>query len=203
MKGKVCDVQWDDSEGVDLWKSHTDFLEAAKDNVMSDVVAALYLLTEPWFDDRTNCTRMILPILEIGSALAPTTNDETTNLPRDFFEALIIREDWRECVSAVKSEIDSWNMFEAATVVPYESMARGASIIPLEELFSVKRNGKKKFRQYAMGNLLKEGKDFGETFSSTVSGDGLRWFCSLAVTCDLCENNKGMGCTDGLSAMRT
>jgi hypothetical protein len=47
----------------------------------------------------------------------------------------------------------------------------------------VKRNGKKKFRQYAMGNLLKEGKDFGETFSSTVSGDGLRWFCSLAVTC--------------------
>jgi hypothetical protein len=62
-------------------------------------------------------------------------------------------------------------------------MARGASIIPLGELSSVKRNGKKKFRQYAMGNLLKEGKDFGETFSSTVSGDGLRWFCSLAVTC--------------------
>jgi hypothetical protein len=81
MKGKVCDVQWDDSDEVDLWKSHTDFLEAAKDNVKGDVVAALYLLTEPWFDDRTNCTRMILPILEIGCALAPTTNDETTNLP--------------------------------------------------------------------------------------------------------------------------
>ncbi len=62
-------------------------------------------------------------------------------------------------------------------------MESGASVIPLGELFSVKRNGKKKFRQYAMGNLLKEGKDFGETFSSTVSGDGLRWFCSLAVTC--------------------
>jgi hypothetical protein len=71
-------------------------------------------------------------------------------------------------------EMDSWNMFEAAVVVPWESMARGASIIPLGELFSVKRNGKKKFRQYAMGNLLKEGKYFGETFSSTVSGDGLR-----------------------------
>jgi hypothetical protein len=74
-------------------------------------------------------------------------------------------------------------MFEAATVVPFDSMERGASLIPLGELFSVKRNGKKKFRQYAMGNLLKEEKDFGETFSSTVSGDGLRWFCSLAVTC--------------------
>ena len=33
IKGKVCDVQWDDSDGVDLWKSHTDFLEAAGDNV--------------------------------------------------------------------------------------------------------------------------------------------------------------------------
>ena len=182
MKGKVCDVQWDDSDGVDLMKSHTDFLEAANDKVSGDVVAALYLCSEPWYDDRTNNTKMMLPILEVGTALTPATGDDTTNLPRDFFEALI-REDWREWVSAVKAEIESWSMFEAATVVPYVSMSRGASIIPLGELFSVKRNGKKKFRQYAMGNLLKEGKDFGETFSSTVSGDGLRWFCSLAVTC--------------------
>jgi len=65
----------------------------------------------------------------------------------------------------------------------------------LGELFSVKRNGKKKFRQYAMGNLLKEGKDFGETFSSTVSGDGLRWFCSLAVTC--AEKIKGWDAQTG------
>ncbi len=76
-------------------------------------------------------------------------------------------------------------MFEAATVVPYGSMEKGASVIPLGELFSVKRNGRgESFRQYAMINLLKEGKDFGETFSSPVlaSGDGLRWFYSLAVT---------------------
>ena len=38
IKGKVCDVQWDDSDGVDLWKSHTDFLEAAGDNVKGDVI---------------------------------------------------------------------------------------------------------------------------------------------------------------------
>jgi hypothetical protein len=30
IKGKVCDVQWDDSEGVDLRKSHTYFLEMGK-----------------------------------------------------------------------------------------------------------------------------------------------------------------------------
>jgi hypothetical protein len=181
-KGKVCDVQWDDSEGVELMKSHTDFLEPANDKVKGDAVLALYLVNEPWFDDRGSSIKMILPILEVGSALTQAADNDATSLPKDFFEALV-REDWRDWVSAVKAEMDSWNMFEAATVVPWESMGRGASLIPLGELFSVKRNGKKKFRQYAMGNLLKEGKDFGETFSSTVSGDGLRWFCSLAVTC--------------------
>jgi hypothetical protein len=182
MKGKVCDVQWDDSEGVELMKSHTDFLEMANDKKEGNVLVALYLLTEPWYDDRLNTIGTILPVLEVGAALAPAGGNETTSLPKDFFEALV-REDWRDWVLAVKTEMDSWSMFEAATVVPYGSMKSGASIIPLGELFSVKRNGKKKFRQYAMGNLLKEGKDFGETFSSTVSGDGLRWFCSLAVTC--------------------
>ncbi len=113
---------------------------------------------------------------------ASIASHDVTSMPWDFFEALV-REDWRDWVLAVKTEMDSWSMFEAATVVPFESMERGASLSPLGELFSVKRNGKKKFRQYAMGNLLKEGKDFGETFSSTVSGDGLRWFCSLGVTC--------------------
>ncbi len=34
-----------------------------------------------------------------------------------------------------------------------------------------------------MGNMLKKGRDYGETFSSTISGDGIRWFFSLAVTC--------------------
>lgn len=102
--------------------------------------------------------------------------------PRDFYEALL-RDDWRDWVQAVKNENDSWSMFEASSEIPYEQMERGASIIPLGELFSIKRSGKHKFRQYALGNLLKEGKDFGETFSSTVSGDGLRWFCSLACAC--------------------
>jgi hypothetical protein len=76
MKGKVCDVQWDDSEGVQLMKSHTDFLE-------------------PWYDDRLNRIGTILPVLEVGAALAPAGGNETTSLPRDFFEALV-REDRRD-----------------------------------------------------------------------------------------------------------
>ena len=70
-KGKVCDVQWDDSEGVELMKSHTDFLEAANDKVKGDAIIALYLVNEPWFDDRGSSIKMILPILEVGSQLVP------------------------------------------------------------------------------------------------------------------------------------
>jgi hypothetical protein len=46
-----------------------------------------------------------------------------------------------------------------------------------------------------MGNMLKKGRDYGETFSSTISGDGLRWFFSLAVTCG--KKIKGWDATTG------
>jgi hypothetical protein len=130
IKGKVCDVQWDDSEGIDLMKSHTDFLELDRDGKKDGAMMAMFLQNEPWFSDRMDSIKTILPVLEVGAALTPVASHETTSLPRDFFEALV-REDWRDWVLAVKTEMDSWNMFEAATVVPYDSMTRGASIIPL------------------------------------------------------------------------
>ncbi len=43
IKGKVCDVQWDDSVEVDLMKSHTDFLERADDGIEGNALMALYL----------------------------------------------------------------------------------------------------------------------------------------------------------------
>ena len=63
------------------------------------------------------------------------------------------------------------------------------------ELFSKKRSGAYKFRQYAMGNLLKAGKDYGDTFSATASADGLRWFVSLACACG--KLIKGWDATTG------
>jgi hypothetical protein len=107
----------------------------------------------------------------------------------------MMKEDWREWVSAVKKEIESWHLFDAAQEVRYEDMEKGATIIPLGELFTRKRCGKYKFRQIAMGNMLKKGRDYGETFSSTISGDGLRWFFSLAVTCG--KEIKGWDATTG------
>ena len=35
-----------------------------------------------------------------------------------------------------------------------------------------------------MGNMLRPGVDFGETFSTTVSGSGVCAFYSVATTCD-------------------
>jgi hypothetical protein len=74
-------------------------------------------------------------------------------------------------------------------------MEKGAFLISLGELYTIKRNGQHKFRQYVMGNLLKAGKDYGDTFSSTVSGDDLRWFCSLAAACN--KRIRGWDATTG------
>jgi hypothetical protein len=126
----------------------------------------------------------IMASLEVGCALKRSEENEETSWPKDFFEALV-RNDWRHWVMAVQKENESWRTFDASGEVRYEDMERGASIIPLGELYTIKRNGQHKFRQYAMGNLLKAGKDYGDTFSSTVSGDGLRWFCALAAACNM------------------
>ena len=132
--------------------------------------------------------------LEVGSALKRSEENEESSWPKDFFEALV-RNDWRDWVVAVQKENESWRTFNASAEVHYDEMERGASIIPLGELYTIKRNGQHKFRQYAMGNLLKAGKDYGDTFSSTVSGDGLRWFCSLAAACN--KRIRGWDATTG------
>jgi hypothetical protein len=124
----------------------------------------------------------ILPVLEMNAKLTKSASDEPGNLPRDFWQAMVSPE-WREWISAVKAEIESWDLFEAVEEVSFDDMEWGATIIPLGELFTIKRTGKHKFRQIAMGNLMKEGRDYGETFSSTVSGDGIRRFFALAAVC--------------------
>jgi hypothetical protein len=173
INGKIYDVLWEDDVQMKTHVRHLIYQSNLREKNENDEEPRLFGLVNK---------ETILPILAVGGALSQSQDDSASSWPRDFYEALL-RDDWREWVQAVKNENDSWSMFEASSEIPYEQMERGASIIPLGELFSIKRSGKHKFRQYALGNLLKEGKDFGETFSSTVSGDGLRWFCSLACSC--------------------
>jgi hypothetical protein len=99
--------------------------------------------------------------------------------PKNFLEA-IIRPDWRSWIEAVKKEIVSWLTFQAYSEIPFADKTPKASIVPLGELYTRKRDLSYKFRQYLMGNLLRKGKDFDETFSCCISWDGIRWCASVA-----------------------
>jgi hypothetical protein len=96
-----------------------------------------------------------------GKFIASANNSEIREITHHVFTSRISRSYWRQVMfETYQNENDSWAMFEASSEIPYEQMEKGASIIPLGELYSIKRSGKHKFRQYALGNLLKEGKDF-------------------------------------------
>ena len=193
VKGKKAGVVYEGGEEIyDTYLAHLENLGKDLVDEPGDVVATVCYKGKWYKKSQTFYT--IMAALEVGSALKRSEESEETNWPKDFFEALV-RKDWREWVVAVQKEIESWRTFGASEEVSYEEIERGASIIPLGELYTIKRTGQHKFRQYAMGNLLKAGKDYGDTFSSTVSGDGLRWFCSLAAACNM--RIKGWDATTG------
>ncbi len=91
---------------------------------------------EGWFKTNTSIV-CVLPILEVHAQIHDAVHDEPRNWPKDFLQAMM-KEDWREWVSAVKKKIESWHLFDAAEVVAYDDMERGATIIPLGELFTRK-----------------------------------------------------------------
>ncbi len=137
---------------------------------------------------------MIVAIL-IGEVLKkePDPNDKA-QWPKDFFVALI-KPEWREWVAAVKKEIESWLVFNAYTEINFVGRKPGSSIVPLGELYTRKRDGSFKFRQYLMGNLLKKGKDFDETFSACISWDGIRW--SMSIACATGKEVRGLDAVTG------
>jgi hypothetical protein len=119
--------------------------------------------------------------------------------PKNFFEALI-RPDWRCWVEAVKKEIASWLTFDAYSEIAFSEKTPGASIVPLGELYTRKRDLSYKFRQYLMGNLLRKGKDYDETFSSCISWDGIRWCASVA--CAMSKQIRGCDAVTGFLQAR-
>jgi hypothetical protein len=121
----------------------------------------------------------VMIMMAAGPKKESDPNDKSL-WPKDFFQAMC-KPDWREWVTAVKKEIESWLVFNAYSEIAFMDRKPGSSIVPLGELFTRKRDGSYKFRQYLMGNLLKQGKDFDETFSACISSDGIRW--SAAVAC--------------------
>ena len=119
--------------------------------------------------------------------------------PKNFFEALV-RPDWRSWVEAVKKEIQSWLTFDAYTQILFAEKPAGSSIVPLGELYTRKRDLTFKFRQYLMGNMLRKGKDYDETFSCCISWDGIRWCTSLA--CAMSKEIRGCDAVTGFLQAR-
>jgi hypothetical protein len=125
----------------------------------------------------------MVTVMIVNSLKAPKDPLDKEGWPKNFFEA-IVSPDWREWILAIKKEIASWQDFNAYTEIPFGQRKPGSSIVPLGELFTRKRDLSFKFRQYLMGNLLKKGKDFDETFSSCISWDGIRWCAAVACATD-------------------
>ena len=101
--------------------------------------------------------------------------------PKDFFE-ILVRSDWRKWVEAVKSEIQGWHDNDAVEIVMFKDVPASARVVPLGELYTIKRDGRYKFRQYLMGNLLRPGLDFEDSYSTTISSTGITVFYSLSTT---------------------
>ncbi len=159
MKGKKAVVVYEggketyDTEKTQLEKEDSEeVVETPTDNAVATIC-----YKGKWYK-KSQTFYTIMATLEVGMALKRSNESEESSWSKDFFEA-IVRNDWREWVGAVQKENESWRTFEAAAEVNYVDMTRGASIIPLGKLYTIKRNGQHKFRQYAMGNLLKAGKD--------------------------------------------
>jgi hypothetical protein len=120
----------------------------------------------------------IIALLVTGK---PIKKKKDSGFPKDFFEVLV-REDWRKWVEAVKRELEAWDENNVVEVVDIEDVPTTAKIVPLGELYSIKRDGTYKFRQYLMGNLLREGIDYDNNFSTTISSTGITVFYSMATT---------------------
>ena len=86
-------------------------------------------------------------MLEVGAELKHSNDDLKSAWPKDFVEA-IARSDWREWVAAVEKEVDvdGWRDCNTSEEVKVEDMARGAKVMPLGELYTIKRDGRYKFR---------------------------------------------------------
>jgi hypothetical protein len=126
-----------------------------------------------------NVDEIVMMLVEGNKLMFVPKHEEAW--PKDFFE-ILVRSDWRKWVEAVKAEIQGWHDNDAVEIVMFKDVPASARVVPLGELYTIKRDGRYKFRQYLMGNLLRPGLDFQDSYSTTISSTGITIFYSLATT---------------------
>ena len=94
---------------------------------------------------KATAARVIVLLVE-GEQVAYANADDK-DLPKNFFEALV-KTNWRRWVEAVKKELTGWDANNAVSVVDIKDVPKNAKVVPLGELYSIKRDGRFKYRQY-------------------------------------------------------
>jgi hypothetical protein len=99
-------VQWDNKKGGAYVRMDARLSQLQRVNPIIMMMKRLTSgnVREGW---PMKMVKTMLPILEVGSALAESDPNANGNWPKDFIEAMI-RPDRRSWVDAVKSENDSW-----------------------------------------------------------------------------------------------
>ena len=87
---------------------------------------------------KATAARVIVLLVE-GEQVAYANADEK-ELPKNFFEALV-KTNWRRWVEAVKKELTRWDANNAVSVVDIKDVPKNAKVVPLGELYTIKRDG--------------------------------------------------------------
>jgi hypothetical protein len=96
---------------------------------------------------KRNVKSVLAGIIALFVKGKPIKKKKDSDFPKDFFEVLV-REDWRKWVEAVKKELEAWDDNNAVEEVDILSVPITAKIVPLGELYTMKRDGTYKYRQY-------------------------------------------------------
>ena len=113
--------------------------------------------------------------------LAPVVSDPKPEIdPRSIFELLIL-DDWRDWIMAVKREMNGWEVNQVFENVKVKDIPADSRIIKLGELYCRKRTGKPKHRVVVFGNLLRKWVDYFFTTSYALTHDGFRFFYALSA----------------------
>ena len=143
--GGLMGVRWDGDD--DVWDSHWKHLQSTTDTSWRFVqqggdpsnktaLAITRVCYVSWQEveavtkqERTSVFTILASVIQESAAVEYVRAKEEGRMPRYFFECMV-RDDWREWVTAVKRELQGWIDNNAVTVVNIKDVPRDAKIIP-------------------------------------------------------------------------
>ena len=186
--GGIIRVLWDEDsdKGVDAaLRSHWKHLKPVQGSEEVNQAHVAYLLKCSLGPVSRMETKVFHIFMSLERAMTRRemyeSNKTDLQYPKSWWECLVL-DDWRSWIQAIHTEMKGWRENQAVLEVRIEDVEDGATILGLEELYLIKRNGKYKHRCYARGDRMKP-KDYLDTRSHTVASETMRFCFSLAAAC--------------------